>query len=279
MNNSQSLTPGKHGFGRSNTFNRNQPVALPCELGQESFSTSGRRASGRGEVRTGVERGKDRPFPCNWSKAPPGTQALKGRTITSSYNHLLPPRVLTWLRGAGLAPLGHTPARTSSPRAAHARAGHACVSGPAPFRERSACLALPWSCRAAKDAAGPPGNAGGPNPTPVAAARATAMVSNPVHGLPFLPGTSFKDLTVRTSPAKPLTLSFSPSNPLSAPQLCSPRHHHTRPHPLSPVCSQPIPLWFFHSILAVCWPPSVLPCCAALAGFPHLVPELPRPSP
>ena len=177
--------------------------------------------------------------------------------------------------------------------------GKPASQAPPPFRERSACLALPWSCRAATNAAGPPGNAGGPNPTPVAAARAAAMVSNPVHGLPFLPGTSFKDLTVRTSPAKALTpppgslgglaagcvssrqreFVVFPFKPSLCPQLCSPRHHHTRPHPLSPVCSQPIPLWFFHSILAVCWPPSVLPCCAALADFPHLVPELPRPSP
>ena len=168
------------------------------------------------------------------------------------------------------------------------------------FRKRLACLALPWSYRAAQNAAGSPGNPGAPNPTRVVAARAGAMVSNPVHGLPFLPGTSFKDLTVRTSPAKPLSpppgslgeLSAGcvsarprefvrfPFKPSLCPQLCSPHPHpRTHPHCLSPVCSQPIPLWFFHSILAVCWPPSVLPCCSALAGFPHLVPELPRPSP
>lgn len=136
MNNSQSLAPGKHGF-RSNTFNRNQPVTLPCELGQEPFSHRWEKSEreGRGEVRWGEEwdGAKEGPFPCNWSRDPPGTRTLKGRTITSSHNHLVPPRVLTWQCGAGPAPLGHTPARTSSPRAAHARAGHACVSGPAPL--------------------------------------------------------------------------------------------------------------------------------------------------
>ena len=64
MNNSQSLAPGKHGFGRSNPFNRNQPVALPSELGQESFSHRWEKSerAGRGEDWGGAKEAPPLPL-------------------------------------------------------------------------------------------------------------------------------------------------------------------------------------------------------------------------
>lgn len=169
---------------------------------------------------------------------------------------------------------------------------HACVSRPPP----SSASARVWRYHGA---AGPPRTplvplaTRGPNPTRVVAARAAAMVSNPVHGLPFLPGTSFKDLTVRTSPAKPCPHLLAapelaagcvsarprrfvlfPSNPLSAPNSVL----HTPPPPHSPPPNLTLFLQFALSSSLSGFPlhpgsllasPSVLPCCSALAGFPH----------
>lgn len=153
--------------------------------------------------------------------------------------------------GRGQLPSAHF-ARTSSPR------GCSCAGWARPrLRPRPLPAASARRVWRYHGAAGPPRTPLVPwqpertKPDPVVAARAAAMVSNPVHGLPFLPGTSFKDLTVRTSPAKPLSpppgspgepaagcvsarpreFVLFPFNPPLPPTLFSTPHLHPTPHP------------------------------------------------
>lgn len=196
---------------------------------------------------------KGEPF--DRSKGPPRPWTSR-REPSHHHNSLLPPLppALTSLcperGGAGPARRGHTPARAPSP-AGCARAD------PARLRLRpghsAASARNVWRYQGA---AGPPGKAGGPNPTEVAAARAAAMMSNPVHGLPCLPGMSFKDSTVRTSVPNPLppppgglgglAAARKIASPFSSARVCSlslqtrpsaPTLFSFLPHPASPSLS------------------------------------------
>lgn len=170
-------------------------------------------------------------------------------------SHLLPPRppVPTSPRLWLLLPL-----RLNSRPAGGARADPSRPRlRPRPDARLAGCLASPWSFARPADAARRPGNREGQRSTQVAAAKAAAMVSNPVHGLPFLPGTSFKDSTVRTPPPGGLAglapwctcllhpELLSPFRPVLCPQLFSVRHHSSvvlplQPHPLSPILGSPL---------------------------------------
>uniref|UniRef100_A0A8I3N7L3 EF-hand domain containing 1 n=1 Tax=Canis lupus familiaris TaxID=9615 RepID=A0A8I3N7L3_CANLF len=130
----------------------------------------------------------------------PRTSRRRRRPLCS---HLLPPR---------------PPAPTSPPQRWPAGGARADPSlprlWPRPHARRSGCLALPWSSAWRADAARRRGNRGSGRGTQAAAAaaaavaaEAAAMVSNPVHRLPFLPGTSFKDST-KTAFHRSQTLSY-----------------------------------------------------------------------
>lgn len=196
MNNPEPLDPRKRGSLRDNTFKQDQPLTLQCELCQVPFPTAGRRESGRVAVRTGRSEGRASPGPGTAPRARP-KRDLSARTIASSQPSPPPPptrsRQPASLAGRGGASSPQpAPLPRDAPRPVDSARADLAAGAPAVWRCHGAAQAWP------RNAAGRLGNPGGPSPREVA-----AMVSHPVHGLPFLPGTSFKDSTVRTSPSSP----------------------------------------------------------------------------